>query len=68
MEETTTATNVPLASSIIPPGSRLEPIRAKDHVWAPIIGIEVVHVICFFILIAFIFKSLWTEAKAASKN
>jgi hypothetical protein len=63
MEETKIETNAPFTSSIIPPGSRLEPIRAKDHVWAPIIGIEVVHVICFFVLVAFIFISLWKEAK-----
>mgnify|MGYP000104584208 CR=1 FL=1 len=66
MEETTITTapsNDPLISSVVPKSERLEPIRAKDHVWAPIIGIEVVHVISFFILIAFIFKGLWSEAK-----
>lgn len=57
-------------TSIIPPGSQIEPVREAKNV-ASSMTIEVFHVLCFLGVFAFIFAGIWRRAVAqerAAKN
>lgn len=54
-------------TSIIPPGSQIEPVREAKHI-ASSSTLEVFHIMCFLGVFAFIFAGIWRRAVAIEKN
>lgn len=54
-------------TSIVPKGEMLEPVRETAYV-ASSLTIEVLHVMTFFVIFAFIFAGIWKAAVRMEKR